>query len=181
MGISLAEHYWLLLKVNDIACTISNPVGIFQEVCRVMQDIVPCDRGCLSLYDSSSQRLKIAASFDAQENDSCRISHVLSRPTTHMVWVFEHKTTLLCRNLEKEFRFADDKNILDAGYISVCSAPLMVREKSLGVMSVLASRKNQLSANHAGVLEEISKPIALAICSMITMPPMPSNRKAAGL
>jgi transcriptional regulator with GAF, ATPase, and Fis domain len=182
MGGSLADRYWLLLKVNEIACTVPKLSGIVSEVCRVVLDIVPFDHASLSLYDSNRSLLRVSASFDADENRKPQTCDVLDGGTSHIDWVFEHKTTLLCRDLKKERRFDADKQFLDEGYRSACSAPLVVHQRSLGVLSLFAEKANGLSANHADILEEISKPIALAINSAIaTGPPRYRTTRALRL
>jgi GAF domain-containing protein len=175
---SLADRYWLLAKVNELACTISTPADIFREVCQVAQGIVPYECAILSLCDPGRTVLRITETLVTSENGTHRICHLLNQANTHIGWVFEHKTTLLCRDLEGN-RFPGDKQMLDEGYRCACSVPLIVRDRSLGVLSMLASKKNRLSANHAGVLEEISKPIALAISSLIGVRPMNLSPRSA--
>lgn len=144
------------------------------------QDIVPYECAILSLCDPSRGALRITETFVTRGNGTHRISHLLNQANTHIGWVFKHKTTLLCRDLEGN-RFPGDKQMLDDGYRCACSVPLIVRDSSLGVLSMLASKRNRLSANHAGVLEEISKPIALAINSLIGVRPMNSSPRALQL
>jgi GAF domain-containing protein len=172
---SLADRYWLLVKVNELACTIATAADIFRQVCRVAQDSVPYECAILSLYDLGRNSLRIAETFDIHESGTDRIRHLLDRGNTHIGWVQEHGTSLLCRDLERACRFPDDKKMVDVGYRCACSVPMIVRDRSLGVLSMLASQKNRLSANHIGLLEEISKPIALAIGSLGATGPMHSN------
>jgi hypothetical protein len=103
-----------------------------------------------------------------------RIGHVIDRKTTQTGWVFDHQTRMFRRDLANELRFPGDKYVLDEGYQCLCSVPLVLYGTSIGVLTVLAARKNQLSFNHADVVEEVSKPIALAIGC--TLPRCPSHR-----
>jgi formate hydrogenlyase transcriptional activator len=166
MGTSIADRYRSLLKVNQVALTTSTTEGIFQGMCGVLKDIVPYDRAGLSLYDPEHDSLKIAGIYGPHENSIFTVGHLLSRKASQTGWVFDHKTTLFRRDLEKEVRFPGDKRVIDEGYRSICSVPLVVGGSSIGVVSVLASRKNKLSANHAEIVEEISNQIALAITSL---------------
>jgi transcriptional regulator with GAF, ATPase, and Fis domain len=177
MRTSIAHRYWSLLEVNEVALTTSTTENIFQGMCMALKDIVPYDRAGLTLYDPDHDSLRIAGTFGPHESSIFRVGHLLSRTTSQTGWVFEHKTALFRRDLEKESRFPGDKKVVDEGYRSICSVPLVVRGSSIGVVSVLGSRKNQLSADHAEIVEEMSKPIALAISSLILRCPKHTNTR----
>jgi formate hydrogenlyase transcriptional activator len=174
---SLAQLYASLTKVNEVALTTSTTEGVFHGMCVVLKDIVPYDRAGLSLYDPDGDGLRIVGIYGPHDNSLFRVGHLLSRKTSQTGWVFEHKTTLFRSDLEKEFRFPGDKKIVEEGYRSICSVPLVVRGSSIGVVSVIASRKNQLSATHAAVVEQMSKQIALAISSIVPRCPGHTNTK----
>lgn len=176
MGISLSDRYGLLLKINDIAVTAPTPAKVFHEVCTVLNEVVPYDRAGLSLYDPNHDSLRIAEIFGPHENSIFAVGQQLSRTNSQTGWVFENKATLFRRDLEKDSRFPGDKKVIEEGYRSICSVPLVIRGNCVGVISVLGSHKNQLSHDHAGILEESSKPIALAIGSlMLTCPTHPGT------
>lgn len=163
----IAHRYRSLLKVSEVALTTSTPVGLFQGLCAVLKDIVPYDRAGLSLYDPDQDGLKIVGIHGPHDNSIFTVGHVLNRKNSQTGWVFDHKTMLFRRDLERELRFLSDKRIVDEGYRSICSVPLVVRGNSIGVLSIIASRRNQLTANHAEVVEQVSKQIALAISSIL--------------
>jgi formate hydrogenlyase transcriptional activator len=169
MGVptSIAQRYRSLLKVNEIALTTSTPLGLFQGLCAALNDAVPYDRAGLSLYDPDQDGLRIVGIHGPHNGSIFTVGHMLSRQNTQTGWVFEHKTMLFRRDLEKELRFLSDKRIVDEGYRSICSVPLVVRGSSIGVLSVIASRRNQLTNSHAEIVEQMSKVIALAISSTL--------------
>lgn len=142
-----------------------------------MQKIVPYDRAGLSLYDPDQDGLKIVDVYGPHENSVFRVGHLLSRKASQTGWVFEHKKRLFRRDVAAEPRFPADRLILDEGYCSICSVPLVVRGNSLGVFSVIGSRKNQLSADHAEIVEEISHQLTLALASIIPRCPAHTNTK----
>lgn len=139
--------------------------------------MVPYDRAGLSLYDPDYDGLRIVDTYGPHENSIFRVGHLLNRKTSQTGWVFEHKTPMVRRDLAKEVRFPADKNILDEGYYSLCSVPLVVSGTSIGVVTVLAERKNQLSLNHADVVEEVANQIALAIRSALPRCPTHGNTR----
>jgi len=164
---SLAHRYRSLLKVNQIALTTSTPQSLFQGLCAVLKDIVPYDRAGLSLYDADQGGLRIVGIHGPHDGSVFTVGRVLSRKDTQTGWVFEHKTTLFRRDLEKEFRFVSDQRIVDEGYRSICSVPLVVWGSSIGVLSIIGSRRNQLTRSHAEAVEQMSNQIALAISSIL--------------
>jgi formate hydrogenlyase transcriptional activator len=163
----VAQRYRSLLKVNEVALTTPTPLGVFQGLCAALNDVVPYDRAGLSLYDPDQDGLRIVGIHGPHDNSIFTVGHVLSRKNSQSGWVFEHKTMLFRRDLEKDFRFLSDKRIVDEGYRSICSVPLVVRGSGIGVLSVIASRRNQLTDGHAEIVELMSKQIALAISSIL--------------
>jgi formate hydrogenlyase transcriptional activator len=174
---SFADRYSSLQKASEIALTTTTTESVFQGICGVLQEVVPYDRAGLSLYDPDEDALKIVDVYGPHENSVFRIGHLLSRKNCQTGWVFEHGQTLFRRDLAADPRFPADRRIIDEGYRSICSVPLVVRGTSLGVLSVIGSRKNQLSADHAGIVEEISHQVALAIASIIPRCPAHANTR----
>lgn len=174
---SVADRYNSLLKASEIALTTTTTEGIFQGVCGALQEVVPYDRAGLSLYDPDHDALKIVDVYGPHENSVFRVGHLLSRKHCQTGWVFENQQTLFRRDLAAEPRFPADRHILDEGYRSICSVPLVVRGNSLGVLSVIGSRRNQLSADHAEIVEGISHQVALAIASILPRCPTHANTK----
>ena len=177
LGTNITDRYKALLQVNEVALTKSTTEEVFQGMCVALKKMVPYDRAGLSLYDPHDDGLKIVAINVPPENSIFRVGRLLDRKATQTGWVFEHKATMLRRDLAKEFRFPADKDIVDDGYHSLCSVPLIVQGNSIGVVTVLGARKNQLSANDAEIVEEMSNQIALAISSIMLRCPKHTNTK----
>lgn len=164
---SIANRYSSLRKASEIALTTTTAEGIFQGICDVLKGVVPYDRAGLSLYDPDHDSLKIVDIYGPHENSIFRVGHLLGRKTCQTGWVFEHKQTLFRRDLATESKFPSDKRIIDEGYRSICSVPLVVRGNSMGVLSVIGSRQNQLSVDHAEIVEAVSQQVALALASIV--------------
>jgi formate hydrogenlyase transcriptional activator len=174
---NLSGRFGLLLKISDVALTAPTPAGLFREACAALKQVVPYDRAGLSLYDPDHDSLRIVETFGPHESSIFGSGHLLSRSASQTGWVFENKVPLFRRDLEKESRFPGDKKVVEEGYRSICSVPLVVRGNCVGVISILGSNRNQLSQDHAGILEETCKPIALGISSLIlTCPAHPRTR-----
>lgn len=164
---SIRDRYSSLRKASEIALTNSTMQGVFQGICTVLREIVPYDRAGLSLYDPDYDGLKIVDVYGPHENSIFRIGHLLSRKASQTGWVFENRQSMFRGDIAAEARFAGDRKIVDEGYRSICSVPLVVRGNSIGVLSVLGALKNQLSMDHAEIVTEVSHQIALAIASIV--------------
>jgi len=174
---TIADRYSSLLKVNQIALTTRTAEGVFQGMCGVLKEIVPYERAGLSLYDPDHDSLKIVDVYGPHENSVFAVGNLLSRKNCGTGWAFENQQTLFRRDLEAESKFPGDRKIMDEGYRSICTVPLVVQGNSVGVLSVIGSRKNQLSHDHAEIVEEVSKQIALAITSILPRCPTHTNTK----
>lgn len=166
--LSIERRYRSVLKVNDVALTRSTNSAVFQGMCAVLKGVVPYQRAALALYDSNVGGLKIADLFGPYENSTFRVGQLLSGEQTQTSWAFEQKTPVLRRDLENERRFASDEEMLKEGYHSMYSVPLVVRGISIGTVTVVAVKRNQLSRDHATFIWQMSNQIALAMnCSIL--------------
>jgi formate hydrogenlyase transcriptional activator len=163
----IARRYELLLSVNQVALSNFTPENVFEGACRALKQLVPYDRAGLSLYDPDQDALRIVSIHGPHENSMFRVGHLLNRKTSQTGWVFENKTPLFRRDLARELRFPADKHVVDEGYGSLCSVPLIVRGDSIGVLTVVGAKRNQLSLQDAELVEEVGNQIALAISSMM--------------
>ena len=163
---TIADRYWALLQVNDVALTKSTAEELFTAMCDALGKLLAFDRAGLSLYDSERDSLKIVALYGRHENSIFRPGRLLDRKTSQTGWVFDHKEHIIRHDLPSEVRFPADELTIDEGYRSLCSVPLIVWGNSIGVVTVLSERKNQFSSQHAHFVQELSNQIAFAVNSI---------------
>lgn len=169
--VSSERLYESFLQVNQVALTVPAHETVFRGMCEALKNVMPYERAGLALYDPDREDLKIIDLYGPFENSIFRVGQLLSRDGTQSAWAFENKTPLFRSDLQKQCRFPADRDILQEGYRSLCSVPLLVGESSIGVVTVAATRRNQLSMHHARMLQEMSNQIALAIhCKSLTCP-----------
>ena len=168
------EHRRPLLRVNKVALAKSTTEELFGSMCTALKRLLPYDRAGLSLYDPDHDSLMIAALHGPHEGSVFRVGHHLERKSSQTGWVFEHQTRIIRRDLTKEIRFPADKLTIDEGYRSLCSVPLIVWGRSIGVVTIISARKNEFSTGHANVVQEIANQVALAVNSVT--PRCPSHR-----
>jgi formate hydrogenlyase transcriptional activator len=173
----MADRYKTLLRVNEIALSRSATAEIFQGMCAVLKELLAYDRAGLTLYDPDHDSLRIEALYGSYENSVFRVGYLLPRKSSQNGWTFEHQTQTIRRDLAEEARFPSEKHTLDDGYRSLCSVPLIVRNNSIGVVTIVGARKNQFSVRHAQLVQEVSNQIALAIVSIVASCPTHTNTK----
>ena len=81
-------------------------------------------------------------------------------------WVFDHQQPALCRDLEKEQHYPNDRRHLAEGIYSYCVVPLITRGKSIGTLNVSSNTKNQYSELDLEFLQEVVNQFALAVENM---------------
>ena len=174
---NIAARYKALLQVNEAALTKSTSEAVFQGMCRALKRVLPYDRAGLTLYDPDHDSLKIAALYGPYDNSFFRIGDLLGRKSSQNGWTYENQSRTIRRDLPKELRFASEQHTVNEGFRSLCSVPLLVRGNSIGVVTVVGTRKNQFSPSHADVVQEMSNQIALAIASVMQRCPTHANTK----
>jgi len=174
---SIADRYSSLRKASELALTKSTAEAVFQGICGLLKEFVPYDRAGLSLYDPDQDCLKIVDIYGPHENSIFRVGHLLGRKTCQTGWVFENQQTLFRRDLAADTKFPSDRRIIDEGYRSICSVPLVIRGSSIGVLTVIGSRENQLAIDHAEMVEEVSWQVSLALASIVPRCPTHAHTK----
>jgi len=173
----IADRYQALLRVNEIALSESTIDEVFQGMCIVLRKLLAYDRAGLTLYDPDHDSLKIESLYGSYENSVFRVGYLLPRKSSQNGWTFEHQTMTIRRDLPKEFRFPSEKHTLEEGYRSLCSVPLIVRRNSIGVVTVVGTRKDQFSVEHALLVQEMSNQISMAIISIVPSCPAHPHTK----
>jgi len=162
----IPKRYKALLQANAIALRKSSVEEVFDGMCGVLKKLVPFDRAALSLYDPDRDSLRIHALYGPYERSVFRVGFLLPRKSSQSGWTFEQRTPTIRRDLAREFRFLSEKQTLAEGYPSLCSVPMIVRDVSVGVVTVVGASRNQFSATDARLVEELSNQIVMAILSV---------------
>lgn len=171
------KRYKALLRVNKVALSQSTVGGVFQGMCVALRKLLDYDRAALTLYDPDHGSLRIVALYGRYTNSIFQVGYLLARKASQEGWTFDHRTGIVRRDLEKDSQFPSDTHNVNEGFPSLCSVPLIVRGNSFGVVTVSGARKNQFSAKHPQLVQEISNQIVLAINSITLSCPVHPNTK----
>jgi len=164
--LGIASRYEAITEVKRAAITQGNLKEIFDSTFGALKKVIPCDRVGLSLYTPDKDALQLTATDGCGVESFYRVGLTLDCKETHHGWVFRNKRPILRRDLRRDLQFPIEEYNVAEGIRSYCAVPLVVRDKSLGVMIVLSSDKNRYSRGHAEFLQEMSDQLVLAITSM---------------
>jgi len=115
--------------------------------------------------------------YGPHEGSVFRVGRLFHRNSTHTGWVFDHKATIVRGDLNRDLRFSTDKDTVNEGYQSLCSVPLVVRGNSIGVVTLVGTKKNQFSPGQVEIVEQMANQIALAIHSLVLSCPVHPSSK----
>jgi formate hydrogenlyase transcriptional activator len=161
-----AERYATILEVNRAAITQPGLDEVFRGMYSAVKKVLPCDRAGLSLYDPEKAVLNLAACEGCSPGSFYTIGQNFDLDQSHHGSVFRLQKPIVRRDLVTDLQFQIEKYNVREGIRSYCAVPLVVRGKSIGVIIILSSQKNQYSAGHAEFLQDVSNQIVLAITSL---------------
>jgi formate hydrogenlyase transcriptional activator len=164
------------VKVNQAALREDSIDAIFQSMCGILRNLLAYDLAMLALLDGDRAGLRIAALNGPGESIGFQVGNLFAT-ASYLGSTFEQKTIRLVNNLTTDSRLVSEKRVLAEGYQSVCSVPLIVRDKSIGAVMLAGKRKRQFSSDNAQITQELSNQIALAVFSMIPSCPLHTNTR----
>jgi formate hydrogenlyase transcriptional activator len=119
---------------------------------------MPHDAAALALYDESSKELRLTAlDFPAHE-EPCAPGEVIPLEGTHAGLAFTTREPVL-----SDYRETEDPRLACSGLKSGCTAPLLFRDRTLGVLSIKSLRENAFSREDAELLGQVAKQVAIAV------------------
>lgn len=170
-------HYRALLKVSKAALSHSSIEQVFEGLCRSLKKLLRFDCAALSVYDPDHDCLRIERLCGRYQKSAFHVGDLLSRKSSRSGKTFEHRSSFIRRDLARELRFVSEKQLLDEGYRSLCSVPLILRRNGIGVLMLVGRDRNQFSARDVRLIRELSIPVALAVAIRLPTCPIHANTR----
>jgi len=153
-----------LLSANNAIISHLSQGALLPAVSETLRQSLSFDFAAIALYDRERDAFRLLA-VEGQL-DYFRPGRELSREGNSIGWVFDHRSPLVRRDLEKEQQYSNERRFAAQGMRSHCIVPLLASGNCTGVLAI-ASRKTNLYDNEdAEFLQEIANQIALAIENM---------------
>lgn len=143
----------LLLRVNNTLVSNLNLRELLQSISVSLSTVMPHEAAALTLYDEPSNELRVAA-FDFPDHDNpCVTGKVIPFEGNPIGEAFTtRKTTLI-----------DYDSANCSGMASGCAAPLIFRDRVLGVLAIKSTRPHAFSPDDAELFEQVANQVAIAV------------------
>ena len=156
------ERRRTLLEINNAIITKLNQDELFHAICEALKGVVPYGRVALILRDPATDVLRIAALEGPFQGKKFAVGNELG-PESISRWVFEHRQSLLRRDLEAEWKYPTEQLLLESGLRSLCALPLVAREETRGVLFLVSPTAGEYSEDDVLFLQEVANQVALAV------------------
>ena len=147
------EHLRTLLDINNAIVTKLVRDELFSAIAEVLARVISFDRVSLSLYDPEANVLRLVTyAGPYRREDYTPIGRVLELDDSPVGRAFQSKKPVLLSDLEAKRQTSSEERAFGHGFLSLCSLPLIVRDKSIGGITVGSLTKNQYTEADAQFL-----------------------------
>jgi len=147
----------LLLEINNTLVSNLNLRELLSAISHCLNTVMPHDAAALALYDESLKQLRLTAlDFPAHE-EPCSAGEIIPLKTPAGL-AFTTREPVL-----SDYSKTEDARIVSSGLKSGCTAPLLFRDRALGVLSIKSLRENAFSQEDAELLGQVAKQVAIAV------------------
>jgi formate hydrogenlyase transcriptional activator len=148
----------LLLEINNTLVSNLNLGELLSAISHCLNAVMPHDAAALALYDESLKELRLTAlDFPAHE-EPCAPGEIIPLEGTPAGTAFTTREPVL-----SDYGDAENVRVSNSGLKSGCTAPLLFRDRALGVLSIKSLRANAFSREDAELLGLVAKQVAIAV------------------
>jgi formate hydrogenlyase transcriptional activator len=148
----------LLLEINNTLVSNLNLRELLSAISNCLNTVMPHDAAALALYDESLKELRLTAlDFPAHE-EPCAAGEIISLEGTPAGLALTTREPVL-----SDYTKSENARVLSSGLKSGCTAPLLFRDRVLGILSIKSLRENAFSQDDAELLGQVAKQVAIAV------------------
>ena len=160
-------HERALLEINNAIISSLSPDRLLDALGESLERIMPFDLASLTVYEHDTDTLRLRAQHGRVKATRPGVGQTADRTDSHIGWVFDHRQTLLRRNLGVERTFLTEDWLFDEGIRSACTVPLLMADKCIGTVTIASRVAERYGQNDATFLESLGGQIALAVSNML--------------
>jgi len=161
-----ADRHRTLLEINNAIISNLTKESLLATVCKALERLITFDRVALVLHEPRDDVLRLVAFEGTFRSEYFSVGYTFDGADSHVGWAFHHQRPLLRRDLSVEARLSSERRAAEEGLRSICTVPLIVRGRGIGVVNVASKATNQYSEADAEFLQEVANQVALAIDNM---------------
>ncbi len=148
----------LLLEINNTLVSNLNLRELLSAISNCLNTVMPHDAAALALYDESLKELRLTAlDFPAHE-EPCAAGKIIPLEGTPAGLALTTREPVL-----NDYSKSEDARVVSSGLKSGCTAPLLFRDRVLGILSIKSLRENAFSKDDAELLGQVAKQVAIAV------------------
>ena len=148
----------LLLEINNTLVSNLNLRELLSSISNCLNTVMPHDAAALALYDESLKELRLTAlDFPAHE-EPCAAGEIIPLEGTPAGLALTTREPVL-----SDYSKSQDRRVVSSGLKSGCTAPLLFRDRVLGILSIKSLRENAFSHDDAELLGQVAKQVAIAV------------------
>ena len=148
----------LLLQVNNTLVSNLNLRELLSAISSALSPVMPHEAAALTLHDEATNELRVAA-FDFPEDDgNCVTGKLVAFEGNPIGQAFTTRKTVVI-----DYRQGADPRVPCSDFISGCAAPLIFRDRVLGVLAIKSKRECAFSPDDAELFEQVAKQVAIAV------------------
>ena len=157
------ERRRTLLEINNAIITCLTREELLHATHAALQRVMAFDVVTILLHDPATDGLRICAIEGDFRPKHFAVGLVLDRKASLSGEAFESRRAIVRGDLLAEAKHPTERAAASEELRSICAAPLVAQDRSVGVM-VLASRtKNLYSDDDAAFVQEVANQVALAV------------------
>jgi formate hydrogenlyase transcriptional activator len=148
----------LLLEVNNSLVSNLNLRELLSSISESLSVVMPHDAAALTLWDESAKQLRVAALEFPDHEGPCTTGDVIPLEGNPIGEAFTSRQPILT-DLDE----TDDPRLTCSGLVSGCTAPLIFRDRVLGVLGIKSVKPHAFSEEDAELFGQVANQVAIAV------------------
>ena len=148
----------LLLEINNTLVSNLNLRGLLSAISQCLKSVMPHDAAALALYDDSLKQLRLTALDFPDHEEPCAAGEIIPLEGTPAGLALTNREPVL-----SDYSKPDNARVASSGLKSGCTAPLLFRDRVLGVLSIKSLHENAFSQEDAELFGQVAKQVAIAV------------------
>jgi formate hydrogenlyase transcriptional activator len=159
------DKFCLLLRVNNALVSQRDLHGLLTAISKNLHEVLNQDFAGLTLYDAETKQYHavVLEGFRPGEEVISAGTVVPIEGTIGGLAITSGKPVYVSKADTKRFPSEVTRRFFDRGFQTLCAIPLVVQDRTLGVVYMGSTRENALSKDDIELFEQVAHQIALAV------------------
>jgi formate hydrogenlyase transcriptional activator len=160
------DRVQLLLEVNNAVVSHLDLREVFTAVSACLRKVIQHDGSALALCDTNTRRYRVHVLDFTNEKEFVEEVQVTPDCKCPSDRAFTTRKPVIYRTRDLETLALESeitRRLLDQGVRSLCSVPLLSRDKVFGTLDVLRSREQDFTPAESELLSQVGQQIAIAV------------------